>query len=109
MAPSESQTLYAAAYGRIRGRFSRSESEEVKILDGGGIYKTTDDGQNWVKLTAGLPAKRVGRIELALSPANPKKIYALVERAPYEVNLDEGEIHQERRSGRTQTYPRTHA
>lgn len=94
MDPSESQTLYAAAYGRIRGRFSRSEAEEVKIIEGSGIYKTTDAGQNWAKLTTGFPTKRVGRIGLAVSETNPAKIYALVERASYEINLDETEVNK---------------
>jgi hypothetical protein len=62
MDPSDSQTLYAASYGRIRGPFSRSEEEEVEILKGSGIYKTTDGGRNWVKLTHGLPVQRVDRI-----------------------------------------------
>ncbi len=94
MDPSDTQILYAAAYGRIRGRYSRPETEEVKILDGSGIYKTTDAGQNWVKLTKGLPTKRVGSIGLAISQTNPKKIYALVERAPYEFHLDITDIHK---------------
>lgn len=89
MDPSDSQTLYAAAYGRIRGPFSRSEAEEVKILEGSGIFKTADGGQNWKRLTKGLPDTRVGRIGLAIPATNPEKIYALVERAPYEIRLNE--------------------
>ncbi len=92
MDPSDSQTLYAAAYGRKRGRYSRSETEEVKILKGGGIYKTSDGGQTWIKLISGLPTKRLGRIGLAISLSNPKKIYALVERAPYEIHLEKTEV-----------------
>jgi hypothetical protein len=94
MDPSDSRILYAAAYGRMRGRYSRSEAEEVEILEGSGVYKTTDAGKNWVKLTGGIPSRRVGRIGLAVSPANPEKIYALVERAPYELNLDMADIHE---------------
>lgn len=92
MDPSDSQILYAAAYGRIRGPFSRSEAEELKILDGGGIFKTTDGGQNWKRLTKGLPNTRVGRIGLVIPATNPKKIYALVERTPYELLLDKDGI-----------------
>jgi len=94
MDPSNTQILYAAAYGRIRGRYSRSETEEVKIFEGGGVYKTTDAGQSWTKLTKGLPTKRVGRIGLAVSSTNPRKIYALVERAPYELHLEMADVHK---------------
>lgn len=94
MDPSDSRILYAAAYGRMRGRYSRSEAEEVEILEGSGIYKTTDGGKNWIKLTRGLPSQRMGRIGLAVSSTNPKKIYALVERAPYKLHLNMAELHE---------------
>jgi photosystem II stability/assembly factor-like uncharacterized protein len=92
MDPSDAQILYAAAYGRIRGRYSRSEWEEVKILEGSAIYKSTDGGMNWTKLNNGLPQNRVGRIGLAVSETNPRKLYALVERAPYEIQLAKADL-----------------
>lgn len=44
-----------------------------------GIYRSTDGGSTWKKLTAGLPEGLVGRIGLAAAPSNPNHIYALVE------------------------------
>ncbi len=47
---------------------------------GSGIYKSTDGGQTWKKLTGhGLPTRPVGKIGLAMTPANPHRVYALIE------------------------------
>ncbi len=45
----------------------------------GGLYKSTDGGQTWTSLSGrGLP-ERPGRIGIALSPAEPRRLYALVD------------------------------
>src|SRR6185436_6513546 len=46
---------------------------------GSGIYKTTDGGRAWTKLTAGLPQGRIGRIGLDIHLANPDILYAVIE------------------------------
>ena len=44
----------------------------------GGLYKSIDNGVTWTVQTAsGLPSGPVGRVEVALSPANPNIVYAL--------------------------------
>jgi photosystem II stability/assembly factor-like uncharacterized protein len=44
---------------------------------GSGIYRTTDGGASWVKLTKGLPpGERFGRTSLAASPSAPAVLYA---------------------------------
>ncbi len=77
MDPQSPNTLYAAAYERRRTPFG---------FDGGGpggaIYKTTDGGATWKKLTKGLPyvdGGDVGRIGLAIYLRNPNIVYALVQ------------------------------
>jgi photosystem II stability/assembly factor-like uncharacterized protein len=45
---------------------------------GSGIYRTTDGGDTWHKLSAGLPKEPVGRIGLAVAPSDPAHVYALV-------------------------------
>jgi photosystem II stability/assembly factor-like uncharacterized protein len=73
MDPKNPNILYAAAYQRRRA---------VGQLVGGGpesgLYKSTDGGAKWTKLTKGLPAVDVGRIGIAINWKNPKTVYALV-------------------------------
>jgi len=72
--PSNPEVLYAAAYQRRRHTWS--------LLAGGpnsGIYKSTDGGASWKRLTAGLPRGDMGKIGLAVTPANPDIVYATIE------------------------------
>lgn len=51
------------------------------LVDGGsasGLYRSTDGGENWEKLTKGLPGPPVGRIAVAVAPTNPDHVYALI-------------------------------
>ena len=43
-----------------------------------GLYKTTNGGQSWTKLTKGLPTVEIGRIGLGINWKNPNTVYALV-------------------------------
>ena len=46
---------------------------------GGGIFRSTDGGTTWTKMSKGLPAGDVGRIAIAMSPVDPKTVYASIE------------------------------
>ena len=47
---------------------------------GSGLHMSTDGGDTWKKLTgSGLPEQPVGKIALAMTPAAPNRIYALIE------------------------------
>jgi photosystem II stability/assembly factor-like uncharacterized protein len=48
----------------------------------GGIYKSTDSGDTWIKLGNGLPNQLFGRSNVAISDASPDRIYALIEAKP---------------------------
>jgi photosystem II stability/assembly factor-like uncharacterized protein len=48
----------------------------------GGIYKSTDGGDNWNKLGGGLPHELFGRSNVAISASKPDRIYALIEAKP---------------------------
>ena len=45
-------------------------------FEGIGIYKTTDGGATWDKLTNGLLSDGFGRIELAIGVNDPNRVYA---------------------------------
>ena len=48
---------------------------------GSGIFKSTDGGDTWTELTRnnGLPKGMVGKVGITVSPANPERIWAIVE------------------------------
>ena len=47
---------------------------------GSGIWKSTDGGATWTRLTgSGLPTRPVGKIGLAMTRANSNRVYALIE------------------------------
>jgi photosystem II stability/assembly factor-like uncharacterized protein len=51
---------------------------------GSGLYRTTDGGGTWTRLEKGLPAGHMGKIGVAVSPAEPKRVYAVIEAVEHE-------------------------
>jgi photosystem II stability/assembly factor-like uncharacterized protein len=78
MSPSDPQTLYAAAYCVRRGAFSGGDPA-VQFGPEAGIWKTTDEGKTWMKLTKGLPTRPLGRIGLAVWRKDPRVLCAVVQ------------------------------
>ena len=75
--PHDPHTLYASTYQRHRKVWT--------LVDGGpgsAIYKSTDDGETWTKLTNGLPAGEMGRIGLVVPAAERNVIVATIEASP---------------------------
>ena len=73
MDPSNARILYAAFWDHQRLPW--------QVRSGGagsGIWKSTDGGDSWTRLSDGLP-KLMGKIGVAVSPANPERVYAIVE------------------------------
>ena len=73
--PANPDEIYAAMW--------RGERKPWTIISGAaeenGIYKSTDGGDTWRQLTDGLPQGLTGKINIAVTPADPDRLYALVE------------------------------
>ena len=64
---------------------SRLERKPWTIISGskdGGFYKSTNGGDTFTKITAGLPSELIGKANLAVTPAKPDRVYALIEAKP---------------------------
>ena len=64
---------------------SRLERKPWTIISGGregGFYKSADGGETFTKIVGGLPNGLIGKGNLAVTAANPQRIYALVEAEP---------------------------
>ena len=72
--PSNNKVLYAATYQRRRATWG---------FNGGGagsaIWKSSDAGRTWTKLTNGIPSGPLGRIGMDVYRANPNILYARIE------------------------------
>jgi photosystem II stability/assembly factor-like uncharacterized protein len=79
--PSNPETLYAALYARQRTPWSFVAGPDLTGgQDLGGIFKSSDGGVTWRKLTQGLPGA-TGRIGLDISRKNSQRVYAVVQSA----------------------------
>jgi len=75
--PGNANVIFAALW--------RGERKPWTIISGareGGIYRSTDGGDSWTKVTNGLPDELVGKANIAVSNANPNRIYVLIEAKP---------------------------
>lgn len=74
--PRNPDIIFCASYQRRRHVWT--------LINGGpesAIYKSTDAGKTWNKLTNGLPSVDMGKIGLAIPPSNPDIVYATIEAA----------------------------
>ena len=76
MDPRNPDILYASTFQRRRHVYTY-----VGSGPGSGMHKSTDGGTTWTEINKGLPTTELGRIGLAISPADPEIIYAIVEAA----------------------------
>ena len=76
-APDDPNTIYASMW--------RGERKPWTIISGGlegGVYISRDGGDTWNQATDGLPTGLRGKSDLAVSPGDPDRVYALIEAPP---------------------------
>ncbi len=74
--PSNPEIIYAGAW--------KAERKPWTIISGGnlsegGIYRSVDGGENWQKIDEGMPKPLIGKIDLTVTPADSRIVYALIE------------------------------
>jgi len=105
MDPVDHQTLYAVTWERDRKAWNNVISGEES-----GIYKSTDAGETWKRLTNGIPVgKNVGRFGIAIAPTNPKILYAILDNQIPKIESRGrigGEVYRSKNKG--ETWEKTH-
>src|SRR5258706_8150719 len=74
MDPGNPRVLYAGFWQVVRHPW-----ELVSGGPGSGLWRSTDGGDTWKKLTEGLPEGTLGKIGVAPSPAKDGRVWAIVE------------------------------
>ena len=75
MDPNNPRTLFAGMWPLEIHTWGRESGGP-----GSGIYKSTDEGLTWKKLTGhGLPTRTTGKVAMAIANSNPNRVYALIE------------------------------
>jgi photosystem II stability/assembly factor-like uncharacterized protein len=89
--PSNPNVIYAGFWEVFRTPYSLESGGE-----GSGLFKSTDGGDTWNELTRnpGLPKGLVGKVGITVSPANPERIWAIVE-------AEDGGVFRSDNGGRT--------
>src|ERR1043166_6535500 len=69
--------MYAALWEAFRTEYTMSSGGP-----GSGLFKSTDGGETWTEITRapGLPVGLDGKIGVAVSGADPNRVYALIEK-----------------------------
>lgn len=74
MDPTNPRILFAGFWQVIRRPWTFESGGP-----GSGLYRSTDGGETWKKLTEGLPEGTLGKIGVTVSPARPERVWAIVE------------------------------
>jgi photosystem II stability/assembly factor-like uncharacterized protein len=72
--PKDSNVLYAGMWNVRAGPW-----EDLNVFRGtaGGLYKSTDGGAHWSRLSNGLP-ENLSQLDVAIAPSEPNRLYATI-------------------------------
>lgn len=75
--PTNPKIVYADMFSSRQGPWENGDWQGP----GSGLYKSTDGGTTWTRLTDGLPGANdgLGRIGVAISPSQTNRLYAVVD------------------------------
>ena len=76
--PTNPDILYASMWRGERKPWTIISGMEASAREDG-IWKSTDGGESWRIVTEGLPTGLIGKIDFAVSPDDPDRVYAVVE------------------------------
>ncbi len=92
--PTNTRIIYASTWRAQRTPYSLSSGG-----DGSALWKSTDSGETWTEISKneGFPEGTLGIMGVAVSPANPDRVWAIVE------NKDKGGLYRSEDGGKKWT------
>ena len=86
MDASDPNTLFAGAWRVVMHTYAMfsgaPESEFTAHGPGSGVYVTHDGGATWKRIDGhGMPKPPVGKVDVAIAPSDPQRVYALIQTA----------------------------
>lgn len=91
MDPTDPKILYAAAWGVRRDGFA-GNNPKTQVSAKAGLFKSTNAGRTWDKMTEGLPELPVGRCGIAVSRKDPNVVYAVVQTSKTAAATNTGQV-----------------
>ncbi|MBL8065951.1 MAG: hypothetical protein JNM34_08845 [Chthonomonadaceae bacterium] len=75
--PKEPRTVYCSLWAARQAPWENGRWQGPQS----GLFKSTNEGETWIRLDKGLPtsSQGLGRIGLGVSPSNPSRLYATVD------------------------------
>ncbi len=91
MDPRDPDVIYASTWQRTRLKWN--DPRTYPHHKNNGIWKTSDGGKKWEKLTEGLPGpQHMGRTGIDVARSNPNVVYAFVDDYGIAFQAEEGEL-----------------
>jgi photosystem II stability/assembly factor-like uncharacterized protein len=104
--PENPDEIYVGMYQRLRRPWAMKSGGSS-----GGLYKSTDGGESWTKLTNGLPEGNTGQIDVDIYRENPDVVMAYVEAdddLPHDMSVPGAGIYRSNDGGQSWTYQLRH-